>query len=40
MKLPQDTEIAPQKLSEYLLVNRAIGDKSEFLGRAGYVLDN
>lgn len=40
MKLPQDAEIAPEKLSRYLLVKRAVGDKSEFLKRAGYLLDN
>jgi hypothetical protein len=40
MKLSQDAEIAPEKLTRYLLVKRPIGDKSEFLKRAGYTLDN
>lgn len=40
MKLPQDAEIAPEKLTRYLLVKRPVGDKSEFLNRAGYALDN
>ena len=40
MKLVQDAEIAPEKLTRYLLVKRPVGDKSEFLKRAGYALDN
>lgn len=40
MKLSLDAEIAPEKLTRYLLVKRPIGDKSEFLKRAGYTLDN
>ena len=40
MKLVQDAEIAPKKLTRYLLVKRPVGDKSEFLKRAGYTLDN
>ena len=40
MKLPSDSAIAPEKLTRYLLVRRPIGDKSEFLKRAGYTLDN
>jgi hypothetical protein len=40
MKLPIDALIAPEKLTRYLLVKRAVGDKSEFLKQAGYTLDN
>ncbi len=40
MKLSRDAEIAPKKLTQYLLVKRAVGDKSEFLKLAGYTLDN
>ncbi len=40
MKLSQDAEIAPEKLTRYLLVKRPSGDKSEFLKLAGYTLDN
>jgi len=40
MKLSQDAKIAPEKLTRYLLVKRAVGDKSEFLKLAGYTLDN
>lgn len=40
MQLSQDAEIAPEKLTRYLLVKRAVGDKSEFLKLAGYTLDN
>ncbi|MBI3609191.1 MAG: hypothetical protein HY204_00615 [Nitrospirae bacterium] len=40
MKLPQDAYIAPEKLTRYLLIKRPIGDKSEFLKRAGYTIDN
>lgn len=40
MKLPADTIIAPEKVTLYLLVAQARGDKSEFLGRAGYTLGN
>jgi hypothetical protein len=39
MKLAQDAEIASEKLTRYLLVKRPVGDKSEFLKRAGYALD-
>ena len=38
MKLPPDTIIDPRKATHYLLVWRAKGDKSAFLGRAGYTL--
>jgi hypothetical protein len=40
MKLPTDAQIAPEKLTRYLLVKRPLGDKSEFLKQAGYTLDN
>jgi hypothetical protein len=39
MKLPIDALIAPEKLTRYFLVKRAVGDKSEFLKQAGYALD-
>ena len=40
MKLPTDTFIATDKLTRYLLVLKGRGDKSTFLARAGYTLDN
>jgi hypothetical protein len=40
MKLPAHAQIAREKLTGYLLVRRAVGDKSEFLKQAGYALDN
>ncbi len=40
MKLPDDTVIASEKLTKYLLVQRTFDDKSQFLRRAGYTLDN
>lgn len=40
MKLPENAVIALDKLTKYLLVKRAIGDKSEFLRQAGYTIDN
>ena len=40
MKLPIDALIATEKLTKSLLVKRPVGDKSEFLRRAGYTLDN
>ncbi len=40
MQLPQDATIAPAKLNRYLLVWRATDDKSKFLARAGYGIDN
>jgi hypothetical protein len=39
MKLPPSTLIARQKATRYLLVPQARGDKSRFLARAGYTLD-
>lgn len=38
MKLPHDTLIAREKITEYLLKEREHDDKSKFLGRAGYLL--
>ncbi len=40
MKLPADTVIATGKLTAYLLVPMARGDKSAFLKRAGYALES
>jgi hypothetical protein len=40
VKLPGDTVIAPEKLTSYLLVKQARGDKSAFLATAGYTLAN
>jgi hypothetical protein len=36
MRLPSDAIIAREKLTRYLLVRQARGDKSAFLARAGY----
>ncbi|MCC5623026.1 DUF6883 domain-containing protein [Nostoc sp. CHAB 5715] len=38
--LPQDAIIAEEKLTKYLLVPLPKDDKSKFLARAGYTLDN
>lgn len=40
MRLPPDTTIAEDKLTRYLLMPQARGDKSAFLAQAGYRLDN
>jgi hypothetical protein len=40
MKLPDDTAIASKKLARYLLVWREEDDKSVFLSKAGYMLEN
>jgi hypothetical protein len=40
MKLPAATIIATDKITRYLLVPQARGDKSAFLRAAGYTLDN
>jgi hypothetical protein len=40
MKLPENTWIAHEKLAQYLLVWRKNGDKSKWLARAGYTLEN
>lgn len=39
MRLPGDATIAREKLTRYLLVRQARGDKSSFLKRAGYTLE-
>ncbi len=38
MRLTPDAHIDPRKATHYLLVWRAKGDKSAFLGQAGYTL--
>jgi len=38
LKLPADTIIAPNKLTQYLLRLRVEDDKSQFLALAGYTL--
>jgi hypothetical protein len=40
VKLPEDSHIAPEKLTRYLLVPQARGDKSAYLALTGYTLDN
>lgn len=40
VKISADATIAPGKLSRYLLVPQRRGDKSAFLNRAGYGLEN
>jgi hypothetical protein len=40
VKLPDDSVIAVEKLTRYLLVPQARGDKSAFLALAGYYLPN
>jgi hypothetical protein len=40
MKLPEDATIAEDKLTHYLLLPQARGDKSAFLTKAGYTLKN
>lgn len=40
MKLPADAVIARDKLTGYLLVKQARGDKSAFLAQAGYAMGN
>lgn len=40
MKLSSDALIAREKLTRYLLVSQARGDKSTFLAKAGYTLNN
>lgn len=40
MKLPATTIIARDKITRYLLLPQARGDKSAFLRAAGYTLDN
>jgi hypothetical protein len=40
MKLPENTLIAREKLTRYLLVQKKRNDKSQWLAQAGYTLDN
>jgi hypothetical protein len=40
MRLPANSLIASEKLTRYLLVPHARADKSRFLARAGYSLQN
>ena len=40
MRLSTDAVIAADKLTRYLLVPQLRGDKSAFLGEAGYTADN
>ena len=40
MRLPPDATIADDKLTRYLLLPQARGDKSAFLAQAGYRQDN
>ena len=40
MKVPADAIIARDKLTRYLLVRQTRGDKSAFLARGGYTLEN
>ena len=40
MKLPANTLIAPEKLTQYLLIVRKRNDKSKWLAQAGYTFEN
>jgi hypothetical protein len=40
MKLPDDALIAPEKLTQYLLVLKKRNDKSKWLAQGGYALEN
>lgn len=40
MKLPENTFIAQEKLTKYLLALRKRNDKSQWLAEAGYILEN
>ena len=40
MKLPHESTIAREKFTGYLLVHQARSDKSRYLARAGYTLEN
>ena len=40
MKLPENTLIAQEKLTKYLLVSRKRNNKSQWLAEAGYILEN
>jgi hypothetical protein len=39
MKLPPTTTVADEKITRYLLVPQERGDKSRFLGLAGYTME-
>jgi hypothetical protein len=40
MRLPQDSEIRPEKITDYLLKPRTRNDKSKFLAELGYSTEN
>jgi hypothetical protein len=40
MKLPNNVIIAPQKLTQYLLIFKKQNDKSKWLAQGGYTLEN
>jgi hypothetical protein len=40
MRLPADAIIAAEKVTRYLLVSQTRGDKSAFLARGGYTIEN
>ena len=40
MKLPNNTRIAPEKLTQYLLIPKKRNDKSKWLAQIGYTLEN
>ena len=40
VKIPEDSIVASEKLTRYLLVPRARNDKSKYLARAGFTLEN
>jgi len=40
MKLPDDTLIADEKLTQYLLILKKRNDKSHWLAQAGYTIEN
>jgi len=40
MRIPEDAIVPDGKITKYLLVSRPWDDKSQFLTRAGFTLDN
>ena len=40
MRLPPDSEVKPEKITEYLLKPRSRNDKSKFLTELGYNIEN
>lgn len=40
MKLPENTLIASEKLTNYLLTSKKRNDKSQWLSKAGYTHEN